>query len=600
MAKKRKDEPEEIEAVEEIVEPVDEEIEIPTEEEDLIMAEEDDAGAVTTDLVTEDEIAGGDKGEGAFGDDFDMHGGAKDTHGHLGDDHDVHPAEDDVEAAVDDDGAALPPEDDGELAGVGPERPTPGTHWVAYALMALNIIAGGVFTYAFLQDQHKRQEYAYAIFRHDLAILGLPHESEENGPAASRATLPNQRIPADQVERVMIERGVKMPKEADKPGGAQDNVNPAGVDESLVTQIKPSSLTDEILKEHFGALHEGAGEVRTVEGEISRVKKLVAEDMKKAAEDAYALVQGGGAAKVATEVEKLLLSLAMDIYQAEKLDKHIKAEAPKNGKQLYVAAALRRMAFDFLLPLEMFRPGDPSFGFVENFGDLEKLPNEKVMQRILDRLDSTIAKEFDPNLQFGEGWKGQERETVEKRLSIAYALISLGHVRKPNSAELLYPKMMERIPLVVGQYDFASACRLMPARIKILNDRIREQLVMDREGIPVGKDQMANRFIQDYEIDLQSIRFLQHNIAKATLRLKDLNEAKDRYEKLLVERTRQRTEVMTKIAAARTATAKRMGELRLLQRELLEYQIELADSEANLAVLQKKIIQNLGQAGGGK
>ncbi len=485
------------------------------------------------------------------------------------------------------------------------EQAKPRVHWLTYSLIGLNVVAALVYPYLLIMDQQKRQDYIYAVRLHDVAILGLPNEDEETVPTAARATLPNHRITAPYIKQVVSDRGVTF-------GG--DSF--AEVDEPIAPRIPPSELDRDTLKLHFGEHFVEEGElINTVEAELRRLDKRIRADMKKAADDGLLLLNSDGAKR--DKIEKLLMPLAIfrlpqekeikeplsqETDYLKKLDAKIKAATGKELDDLYLEAAQRRMAFDFLLPIEMFRPGDTSVYFLEKFGDLEETPLEKILDRVSARVKAPLEKGYDPALHLGPEWAGKERDSIEKRISTAYLMLALAQLKKPDG-EPLFPKLSDRIPLVMGQFDYTLALSQYPSRIQQMNERILEQLRLDREGFEAtdkdGKQIWAQRFLGNYESELQRIRFTQLEIQKANLRLKDLQAQKNRYDKLLEERVAQRADVMARIAKARSQTAKDNAEIKILQKELFEYQTELADSEFHLEQIARQIQDKLGRKGGG-
>jgi hypothetical protein len=131
---------------------------------------------------------------------------------------------------------------------------------------------------------------------------------------------------------------------------------------------------------------------------------------------------------------------------------------------------------------------------------------------------------------------------------------------------------------------------------------VLERIKIDREGFEVpdqaGAVVRGKAFIDYYEDELQRIRFVQNDIFKAKIRLNDLKEQKARYETLLAERTKQRVDVLERIAKARTKTARDAAELRLFQDDLFRYQLELATSDEQLNLVNQQISEKLGKAGG--
>ncbi len=465
------------------------------------------------------------------------------------------------------------------------EAPKPKTHWFAWTLIGLNIVASLAAPYLLALDYQKRQQYTYGVLRLDLAMLGLPTEEEEVALPAARVTLPGYRISADEMKRIVAAR----------VGAMGDKFE--GFDGQIITRVPPSMLDKDILKEHFAELYIDSGDpINTVEKEIKRIEKALVGDIETAARAGFDALPSDAAKR--DKIEKMLHPLAMDTYQSEKLAKTIKNAQGADLEKLFMEAAQRRMAFDFLLPLELFRPGDIAKGlFVEKFGDIEALPLDKVLERVTERVKSTYGPKYQSDIHLGEEWGKIERDTIEKRLTITFTMLSLAHVKKPDG-ELLFPYLMDRIPLVMGQYDFALACELFPSRLMQINELVLDRIRIDREGFEVSDKAGAlvrgKAFIDFYEDELQRIRFLQNDIFKAKIRLADLQDQLKRDTDLLEKRKEQRDDVLKRIASARAKTAKDIAELRGYQNELFRFQTVLATSEEELTRVYDDIREKRG------
>jgi hypothetical protein len=477
-----------------------------------------------------------------------------------------------VEAGV----TTLAPDAEGPIDSQMPAEPLkPATHWLTYVLIGLNFVAAPAFGYFMLQDHQRRQDYQHAIFQHDLANLGLPTTEEDKAIVAARLIVPKVKLSGKQVaEEVMRKRGVNF---------GSDPVAP--IDEQFIRRIPASELTEVELKEHYdtyGAenLKFNGEPIRTVEQELQRLAKKTVDDIKEAANDTLP----AGEKEQRAQIEKLLLPLAMNSVQVEKLNKKIADAQGPALKELSIEAAERRMAFNFLMPLEMFRPGDLKDFTLEQIGDLDALKTEAVLQRVNDRIASTLNEKYVGKLQLGEAWDRESRETVEKRLMASFTMLSLAYVKKPNG-EKLDPKMLDRIPVIVGQYDAAMAATLFPAQINQLNERMLAAIQRGRDGEAVKKDDKEMRiqsFADRYEDLIQQIRFVQQDTQKSQRRLKDLEADKDRLTKLFDERKKTRETILASIETERARTAKLNGELRVLQQELFSFELRLATSEEEL------------------
>ena len=485
-----------------------------------------------------------------------------------GDDIDAEP----VEAGV----TTLPPDAEGPIDSMMPAEPLkPGTHWLTYVLIGLNFIAAPAFGYLMLQRHQRVQDYRHAEYQLELAAVGLPTTEEETGAVAARLILPNTKVPPKHIADVMSKRGVTF---------GNDPV--AAIDEQFNRRILAKDLDKQILREHFETFGQDYVEgIRTVEDELQRLGKKTVNDIKEAASESVPPNEKEQRA----QIEKLLMPLARNTVQVEKLDKRI-AES-KDLKALYIEAAERRMAFNFLLPLEMFRPGDQKDFSLWQIGDLDALKTDVILQRVDDRIASTLNEKYVGKLQLGEAWDRETRETVEKRLMASFTMLSLAYVKKPNG-EKLEPKLLDRIPLIVGQYDAAMAATLFPAQINALNDQALDAIKYDRSGYAVKKDDKELRvqsFSDRYEDLLQQIRFVQQDIKKSKRRLADLEADKVRLGKLNDDRTKTRKEIVEAIEADRAKTAKLNAELRVLQTELFQFELRLSTREEELEAINADI-----------
>ena len=61
--------------------------------------------------------------------------------------------------------------------------PTPQTPWLVIVLCVLNIAAGLAFAYLLIMDLDARQTWAAEVFKHDLAMQGIPLKEEESPPS---------------------------------------------------------------------------------------------------------------------------------------------------------------------------------------------------------------------------------------------------------------------------------------------------------------------------------------------------------------------------------------------------------------------------------
>src|SRR6516164_7795633 len=148
--------------------------------------------------------------------------------------------------------------------------PRPRTPMLAMVLIVLNIVAALAFTFLLVMDYSKRQAWSYAVFKHDLGLMGLPLKEEESVPSASRVTIPRQELDSEQLKRAFSERPQTKGGEPFQP-----------VMLTLSNPILPQHLTPEILNDWFrkNDWYNDVGEpVPTLEAEVGRLKKFLLGD----------------------------------------------------------------------------------------------------------------------------------------------------------------------------------------------------------------------------------------------------------------------------------------------------------------------------------
>src|SRR6516164_6777334 len=149
----------------------------------------------------------------------------------------------------------------------GPKAKTP---ILTLVLIVLNIVAALGFTVLLAMDYSKRQAWSYAVFKHDLGLMGLPLKEEEQGPSASRVTMQRQNLDSEQLKKAFSERPQT------KQGG---DFQPVTL--TLSNPILPQHLTPEILNDWFrkNDWYNDVGEpVPTLEAEVGRLKKFLLGD----------------------------------------------------------------------------------------------------------------------------------------------------------------------------------------------------------------------------------------------------------------------------------------------------------------------------------
>ncbi len=89
--------------------------------------------------------------------------------------------------------------------------PKAKTSILTVVLIFLNIAAALGFTFLLVMDYTKRQAWSYAVFKHDLGLMGLPLEEEERGPSASRVTMQRLNLSDADLKKAFSERSRPLP-----------------------------------------------------------------------------------------------------------------------------------------------------------------------------------------------------------------------------------------------------------------------------------------------------------------------------------------------------------------------------------------------------
>src|SRR5206468_4292978 len=111
-----------------------------------------------------------------------------------------------------------------------------------------------------------------------------------------------------------------------------------------------------------------------------------------------------------------------DVWQIKKLDE--KLEATKDAKkldELLDDALQRRMYYDLLAPINVFRPGDLKDFKVEKLSDWDTYKLDDVKDYMKKRLAAAIASTHDVDHHLGKYWtdeasgEANKRDAIEKR-----------------------------------------------------------------------------------------------------------------------------------------------------------------------------------------
>jgi hypothetical protein len=505
---------------------------------------------------------------------------------------------DEVVLAEDDDIPPEEPADEPESEHRGKNTP------LTIALCVLNVLAAVGFAYLLVLDYQKRQEWSHAVFMNELFIEGLPLKEEDNGPSASRVTMPRQHLESKQISDVFTLRGGR--------GGGEF----WAVDEDLPNRIAAKSLTPAILKQYFGSL---GAPVATLEEEIKRLKGKVPADIGNVAGEVAEAFKGKNDVAKRQFATALLLPLANDVYQVEKLNTKLKAAKGAELDSLLDDAVQRRLLVDILAPCEIYRPGEVSKPLIEKVADLDAFKIDQLKALLQKRFDVAIADKFDGSVHQGPDWDGEKRLSWEKRQTIGFLLLAIANLHKSDPAKpgqfvLLYPEQgpagtpnLMRAQMVLGLYEFAAAAQNLPLAWYALEERLVRSIQVDREGFYIAKEKDGKQvlprnqaFIDKHADEISAIQEVMLEIKKAQERLKDLQEQNRSVKKIFEDRDEHLKAMTKRLVEARQQTARQVAELREKQKELFDAQAVLRDAEERNAGLERDIRAEEQKAAGNK
>lgn len=516
-----------------------------------------------------------------------------------GDDADI-----DADQADDDDG-------DEESVDEGPTAPPAKITKLAIFLILMNWIAAPGFLVLAFMDHSVRVQYAHRSLLNYLQIWGLPLEDEDKAASLSMDTRPRLKLTAEQVKEVANKRIRK------------SYTDYAPVDELVPLRIRPRDMTDALLTDVFD--YQGVEKpVPTLDAEIRRLKEVLPSDITAAAAEVLA-AQNTDEEKRAVVV-KSLFSIAWDVWQAKRLDDTLTKAKGADLDNLVTDSVQRRIYYDILAPLNVFRPGD--IKDAKNY-KIEKLSDQtytldQVKGFLLERLDAALADEYKADTHIGDAFISEKqtskdpqskqelssltRGSVEKRQKIGFLLFTLGHVSVPALDKKLYPKGIERAQVVSGLYEFTSSSVRYVQTLQVLETRIVEAIKADRGGYMLAGDKGSTAgFAAEYELEIDRLVKLVEHIDAAQKRLDDLRGQKDQFQKIYDQRAQQHKDALAKLLLARADTERYAKDLRKLQQQLHTALVELSDAgERNFRLLdeitaiEKALQKRPGKKGGQK
>jgi len=224
---------------------------------------------------------------------------------------------------------------------------------------------------------------------------------------------------------------------------------------------------------------------------------------------------------------------------------------------------------------------------------------------------------------FGENWKSlpQEKlvdlvrealkdEVVDKRKAMAFLLTTIAQIRKPGYPEaedatkhLLYPRAAERVIAVVGLYEYSLAFQGLAQAFVMMRPQIVQLIQHDRDGVVVtagDQKRTLGGFVVPYRERIEELREAVHAIELQQERLARLQQEKTGAEAIVKEQADEVKKLTEDLMTRRKETAKRLAELKRLQRDWFEAQTIVRDAQEVNERLESELRKAQGLKGGRK
>lgn len=484
--------------------------------------------------------------------------------------------------------------DDKEVEEEEEEKPRAMVTMLTMVLAVLNILAACAFAFLMLMDFQKRQAWEYANLQHELALHGVLLEADSKEPTAAEQLRPPVKLnPAQIADQAKKRKLAVNLQEKDFPD----------VEEVLRTSIKPEILTDKVLQDMFSPLKGGlfsAQPVATLEKEVQKVRQDLDNDIQKAATTISEEAAKKPPAEQQQLLRKVLLPMAYTTEQVEEESKRIQNATDLSN--LWVDAVQRRMYFELLRVLHVYRHWDLTTPVFENIVGAKQIQRDDLKKQVDARIDDLLKKKS----QF---LNGGDSTSYEKRGNIAFFLVAVNNLRKPLDGQLLYPREQDqttkkykttRAEVVLGLVDYVSATNILGGVIKRIDELAKAKIADDREGTSYfhKKTQYyVPGFVEEYQEMLNRLVALVGDIEARKTRIAELKKQVDDTKVLLVKRQADYDATKDKLLEALKVTNELVDELKKLQTQLFAAQKELAgimelnqQMEREIAEAEKKLI----------
>ena len=543
----------------------------------------------------------------------------------------------DTEAADADEGDGADKGDDEEEKAAPPPAPKPKLTTATIVLILLNWIAAPTFLILAIYDHTIHTQHSYVTLLNYTQIWGIPLEMETDLPSLSNESRPVMRLSSAQLTEAAKARKVTAAGKEFVP-----------VEEPVPVQLTVGDMNDEFLEAIYGTAVPAKERYKTLEDAIKDLKQRLPGDISAAAAEvktAYlgkkddekrkfvkdsifimtwdpteaknmeAQIDKAAGAELddlvkRALVQKVLYPLARDPWTVSRLDDALAKAKGADLDALAVESVERRLYYDILAPIQLFRPGDLKVTDIERIADRDAVKMDRVKELLAGRFDAAVKKEYDAAYNLGAETSktaGQERDSVEKRTKIGFILFTLGQVHVPLLDKKLYPKGIERAQMVCGMHEFTNASVAYVQALRTLDQRRADTIKAEREGFVFGKEKETSTsgFITERDIHVQRLHRMVEHIDSAQKRLNELKTEHALVQKIYAQRQAQHKEVTDKLIKARQSSEKYAKELRAYQDRLHEALIELSDAadmnfrlEAEIRALELSYFKTAPKKGG--
>jgi hypothetical protein len=312
------------------------------------------------------------------------------------------------------------------------EKPRGRTSLLTMVLIVLNIAGLLAFAWLMYMDMLRQEKWARALYMRHLALIGLPVDETEklgaNDTNPERAVEVMHSLDPPEIQAAYKKRGIT-------PKGKFIDVKEV-LSHNIRYPIEP-----DVLRDYFKNANAGKP-VGSLKEELGLVKGKLPGDIDRVAEEVAKKTADKDDKDKRQLVRDILFPTAVEGWQVGKLELQLRAASGKDLDKLIVEAVKRKMLYDILKPMEVFRPSEPDNELyvdaklspserqvkkppLDRITDLEGVPTSKLLELLDKRFDDVIAGTdwIDPN---------RKRDIAEKRRAITFLLLAISQVEVPG------------------------------------------------------------------------------------------------------------------------------------------------------------------------